>query len=226
MKKRLIILDTETTGLRPDDGHRIIEICGMEVVDGVKTGEIFHCFVNPEREVPYEAFRIHGISTESLLDKDLFSTVGPKFVNFIKDATLVIHNARFDVGFLNHELKKISHPIISFDNVIDTLTVARKKFPGSPANLDALCKRFKISLEKREKHGALIDVELLYEVYKHLTDDHILIKTEKADKEEKLVVDIKKDRVYREDRNYSCSSDELSDHAKFLKEIKDPIWNN
>ena len=226
MKNRLIILDTETTGLRPDDGHRIIEICGMEVIDGVKTGEVFHCFINPEREVPYEAFRIHGISTEFLLDKELFSVVGPKFVNFIKDATLVIHNARFDIGFLNHELKKIFHPIISFDNVIDTLTVARKKFPGSPANLDALCKRFKISLEKREKHGALIDVELLYEVYKHLTDDHILIKAEKKDNEEQVVVDLKKDRVYREDRGYICSSEELSDHAKFLKEIKDPIWNN
>lgn len=220
--KRLIFLDTETTGLKPEEGHRLIEICGMEVIDGAKTGEVFHTFLNPEREVPYEAFAIHGIASEFLLDKALFSAIAPKFIEFIKDATLVIHNARFDVGFLNYELKKLGHPMISHDNVIDTLVMARKKFPGSPANLDALCKRFKISLAKREKHGAMIDVELLYEVYRNLTGDNLLIKA--AEKEIKQQEMKKKDRIFRESRNYSVSAAELEAHNEFIKKIKQPIW--
>ena len=226
--KRIIILDTETTGLRPEQGHRLIEICGMEVINGIKTGEVFHTFLNPERDVPMEAFNIHGISTEFLTDKALFSHVAPKFVEFIKDATLVIHNARFDVGFLNYELKSHGHPLINYDNVIDTLIMARKKFPGSPASLDALCKRFKVSLAKRDKHGAMIDVELLYEVYCHLTGDNLLIKTSShEDKNEgKKEREIKKDRPFRESRNYHCSDNELNSHAEFIKKIKEPLWNS
>ena len=218
--KRLIFLDTETTGLKPEEGHRLIEICGMEVIDGVKTGEVFHTFINPEREVPYEAFAVHGIASEFLKDKALFSSIAPKFVEFIKEATLVIHNARFDLGFLNYELKKLGHPSISYDNVIDTLVMARKKFPGQPANLDALCKRFKISLAKREKHGAMIDVELLYEVYLNLTGDNLLIKTAEKQAQQQEV----KERIFRESRNYSCLEDELKAHQEFIKKIKQPIW--
>ena len=227
MNKRLIILDTETTGLKPEQGHKLIEICAMEVINGVKTGEIFHTYINPQRDVPYEAFKIHGISTEFLAGKDIFAEVALKFIDFIKDGTLVIHNARFDVGFLNYELKSLNHPTINLNEVIDTLSIARKKFPGSPVSLDALCKRFKINLLKRDKHGALIDVELLYEVYNYLSEDHLLIKTEKKEEvDSNLKIAINIDRPYKEPRGYSCSTQELEDHLEFLKRIKDPLWNN
>jgi len=226
--KRLIILDTETTGLSPQQGHKLIEICGMEVINGIKTGEIFHTYINPERDVPMQAFAVHGIATEFLEDKPLFAKIASKFVEFIKDATLVIHNAKFDVGFLNYELKTHGHPLISYDNVIDTLVMARKKFPGSPANLDALCKRFKVSLDKREKHGAVIDVELLYEVYRHLIEDHLLIKTSKNIEKDKNKIFLTKNinKEFRESRKFTNSSEELKEHAEFLKKIKEPIWNN
>jgi DNA polymerase-3 subunit epsilon len=228
--KRVIVLDTETTGLKPEQGHKLIEICGMEVINGVKTGEVFHTYINPQRDVPREAFAIHGIATEFLADKALFVQIAPKFIEFIKNATLVIHNARFDVGFLNYELKNHGHPLISYDNVIDTLVMARKKFPGSPASLDALCKRFKVSLAKRDKHGAMIDVELLYEVYRHLIEDHLLIKTDKGtkesheEKEDAFLIKIKNEP--RESRNYVNSSEELNAHLEFLKKIKEPVWNS
>lgn len=222
--KREIILDTETTGLKPEEGHKLIEICAMEVVDGVKTGEIFHTYINPKRDVPEGAFKVHGISTEFLLDKKVFSEIAAEFVEFIKDSTLVIHNARFDVGFLNYELKELGHPLINLNEVVDTLSLARKKFPGSPANLDALCKRFKISLSKRDKHGAVIDVELLYEVYLHLLEKHLLIKTETEIENKTRGVILKKE--FREARNYKASEEELEAHAEFVKTIKEPIWNN
>ena len=227
--KREIILDTETTGLRPEQGHKLIEICGMKVINGVKTGEIFHSYINPERDVPYEAFAIHGISTEFLADKQVFAKIAPSFLEFVKDATLVIHNAKFDMSFINYELKMLSHPVISFDNIVDTLVIARKKFPGSPASLDALCKRFKISLSKRDKHGAVVDVELLYEVYKNLVDDRILIKMDHQKKDIDIAKQINienNNKPYREPRNYSCSAEELAAHADFIKKIKEPIWNN
>lgn len=226
--KRLIILDTETTGLSPQQGHKLIEICGMEVINGVKTGEIFHTYINPERDVPQPAFAVHGISTEFLQDKSLFSAIAPRFVEFIKEATLVIHNAKFDVGFLNYELKQHGHPLINYDNVIDTLLIARKKFPGSPANLDALCKRFKVSLDKREKHGAIIDVELLYEVYRHLIEDHLLIKTNKSNEKEtnKDLRAMNAPKAFRESRKFTNSKEELEEHLMFLKKIKAAAWNN
>lgn len=221
---REIILDTETTGLKPEEGHKLIEICAMEVVNGVKTGAVFHRYINPLREVPEDAFRIHGISTEFLADKKAFVEIAQEFVDFIKDATLVIHNARFDVGFLNYELKSLGHSPINLSEVVDTLALARKKFPGAPANLDALCKRYKISLDKRDKHGAFIDVELLYQVYMHLLEKHLLIKETKEleIKQTNVIVD----RPYKEDRHYSCSKEELEGHAEFLKNIKNPIWND
>ena len=226
---REIILDIETTGLRAEQGHKIIEICAMEVVNGIKTGNIFHKFINPERLVPYEAFSIHGISTEFLLDKEKFAEIAEDFLDFIKEDTLVIHNSKFDVGFLNYELKNLSYQTIDFKNVLDTLVIARKKFPGSSVSLDSLCKKFKISLANREKHGALIDVELLYEVYKNLIDDRLLIKEENKNKEElvtkKLLVE-KRDKLFKSPRKYECSIEEIESHIEFIKSIKDPIWNN
>lgn len=223
---REIILDIETTGLRPEQGHKIIEICAKEVVNGIKTGNVFHEFINPERDVPFEAFAIHGISTEFLQDKNVFANIAPKFVEFIKDAKLVIHNAKFDVNFLNYELKALKHPLIDFVNVIDTLIIARKKFPGSPASLDALCKRFKISLAKREKHGAFVDVDLLYEVYKCLIDDRMLIKEENYKKDSDIfTVNGQQEKTFRPPREFNNSNEELVMHKEFLRKIKEPIWN-
>lgn len=162
---REICLDTETTGLDPRDGHKVIEIACVELINKVKTGNFFHAYVNPRREVPHEAFRIHGISTEFLKDKPIFSHVAQEFLDFIQGATLVIHNAEFDLKFLNFELNICGLGLIQRPGVIDSLAVARAKFPGSPNSLDALCKRFGVDLSKRKKHGALLDSELLADVY-------------------------------------------------------------
>lgn len=223
--RREIFLDTETTGLKPESGHKLIEICAMEVVNGVKSGNVFHHYINPQREVPYEAFRIHGISTEFLLDKKLFSDIAKSFIDFIDGAKLIIHNAKFDVGFLNYELKNIGLDPINNQSVIDTLEIARKKHPGSPASLDALCKRYKINLSKRDKHGALIDVELLYEVYRYLTDENLLIKSEMK-KEVENKRDLQVNKQFKISRNFACSQEEINIHKEFIKKIKDPIWNN
>lgn len=162
---REIILDTETTGLDPKAGHRIIEIGMIEMRGRVLTGEKFHFYLNPERDVPMEAYNIHGISTEFLLDKPFFKDIASDFLSFIEGAKLVIHNASFDMKFINHELSLIGFPSLDMSNVIDTLMLARKKFPGAKANLDALCKRFKIDNSSRNFHGALLDAKLLSEVY-------------------------------------------------------------
>lgn len=166
---REIVLDTETTGLSPKEGHRIVEIGALEMRNKVLTGEKFHFYINPERDMPESAYRIHGISSEFLRDKPLFSDIADDFLTFIKDATLVIHNARFDINFINHEFSLLKIPPLNLSDAIDTLPMARKKFPGAKANLDALCKRFKIDNTAREYHGALLDAELLAEVYVELT---------------------------------------------------------
>jgi DNA polymerase III subunit epsilon len=169
---RQIILDTETTGLSPREGHKIIEIGCVEAIKKIRTGNVFHAYINPQREVSAGAFKVHGLSTNFLQDKPLFKDIAKDFLDFIKDSELIIHNARFDMGFINHELESINFKAISKNSVIDTLMLARKKFPGSPANLNALCKRFNINLEERDKkgHGALLDSELLYRVYICLTE--------------------------------------------------------
>lgn len=162
-----IILDTETTGLDPMSGHRIIEVGALEMYDKVLTGKSFHFYVNPERDVPMEAYRIHGISSEFLLDKPLFSLIADEFEEFIKDGALVIHNASFDMKFLNHEFSRLGRPSIA-NHIIDTLPLARKRFPGAKVNLDALCTKFKIDNSLRTFHGALKDAKLLAEVYVEL----------------------------------------------------------
>lgn len=166
---REIILDTETTGLDPKDGHRIVEIAALEMVGRVLTGNKFHFYVNPQRDMPTEAYRIHGISGEFLKDQALFSQIVDQFLAFIAGGTLVIHNAVFDVNFINHELSLLNKPTIELAGTIDTLAMARRMFPGMRANLDALCKRFKIDNSFRKFHGALKDVILLAEVYVELT---------------------------------------------------------
>lgn len=165
---REIVFDTETTGLNPRGGDRLIEIGCVELINRYPTGREFHVFMNPERDVPAEAQAVHGISTEFLLDKPLFSALADDFLAFIGDATLIAHNASFDVNFLNAELERLAKPPLSMDRVVDTLALARRKHPSGPNSLDALCKRYGVDNSKRVKHGALMDSVLLAEVYLEL----------------------------------------------------------
>lgn len=232
---RELCLDIETTGLDPRSGHRIIEIACVELVNKVKTGNFFHTYINPRREVPNEAFAIHGISTEFLQDKPIFDHVAHKFLDFIKDATLVIHNAAFDTKFLNYELGVLGLPTLDMTKVVDSLTIARTKFPGSPASLDALCRRFNVDLSKRTKHGALLDTELLCEVYIELMGGaqkgfgfeetkNSAIKKENAEIEvQKSAANESKNILPK--RVFPVSEDDLKLHQEFVsKNIKNNLW--
>lgn len=165
---REIVLDTETTGFDPETGDRIVEIGAVELHNHVATGRTYHQYINPEREMPQDAFEVHGLGDEFLADKPKFAEVGQAFLDFIGDAKLVIHNAAFDMKFLNAELGWMRLPLLPMDRAVDTLAIARKKFPGSPASLDALCRRFGIDNSSRTLHGALLDSEILAEVYLEL----------------------------------------------------------
>jgi DNA polymerase-3 subunit epsilon len=165
---REIVLDTETTGFSPEDGDRIVEIGAVELIRHVPTGRVFHQYINPLRDMPAGAFEVHGLSEEFLRDFPVFDKIADAFLDFIGDAKLVIHNAAFDMKFLNAELKWAKRRILPMDQAIDTLMIARTKFPGSPASLDALCRRFGVDNTAREKHGALLDSEILAEVYLEL----------------------------------------------------------
>ncbi len=165
---REIVLDTETTGFEPSEGHRIVEIGAVELMNHLPTGRTYHQYINPERMVPKEAFEVHGLGDDFLRDKPVFARIGRAFLDFIADAPLVIHNAAFDMKFLNHELDRASLPTLPMARATDTLLIARSKYPGSPASLDALCRRFNIDNSMREKHGALLDSEILAEVYLEL----------------------------------------------------------
>ena len=212
-----IFLDTETTGLSFNDRHRIVEIACIETKDLLPTKRIFHKLINPQREVPDEAFRVHGFSTEFLKNKETFDKVAEVFLEFIKEKKIIIHNASFDLGFLNHELRLIKKKEIKKNNIIDSLEVARNKFPGSSNSLDALCKRFNIDLSRRDKHNALLDCELLREVYINLLDV----------KEPKLIFSNDNLEVNIENRNsrkkdyckivVAPTEEELKLHKEFLK---------
>lgn len=225
---RQIILDTETTGLDPLSGHRIIEIGAIEIENKVRTGRIFHYYLNPERDVPNEAFKIHGISTDFLKDKPKFKEIANHFLDFIgKDSQFIIHNAMFDMKFLNHELRILDLPTISIDRALDTLLLARKKFPGSPATLDALCKRFNISLKDREEsgHGALLDSELLYRVYICLVEG-IQSDLFKSDRQESGLNNTKTHKRVKtiEARSFSYPED-FEKYQKFIEKIKNNLWS-
>ena len=165
-----IFLDTETTGLSFSEGHKIVEIACVETKDLISTGKVFHKLINPKRDIPNEAFQIHGFSSELLKDKQTFSEIADEFLSFIKDKNIIIHNAPFDLSFLNGELKDIGKELINTKVVIDSLEIARNKFPGLSNSLDGLCKRFNIDISRRKKHNALLDCELLREVYINLLD--------------------------------------------------------
>jgi len=212
-----IFLDTETTGLSVHDKHRIVEIACIETSDLTPTKKIFHKILNPQRDVPVEAFKIHGFSTDFLKNKETFDQVADEFLEFINDKKIIIHNASFDLGFLNYQLKLIRKNEIKKDNVIDSLDVARGKFPGTSNTLDALCRRFNIDLSKRSKHNALLDCELLREVYINLLDakePKLIFTNENLETNLEKRINSKKDhcKIVIEPTN-----DELELHKNFLK---------
>lgn len=225
---REIVLDTETTGMDPFTGDRIIEIGAVELVNHLPSGKTCQIYINPERDIPAEATAVHGITNEFIKDKPIFSQIYSEFIEFIgDDSILVIHNAEFDMKFINWELKNVGHPEISNARVIDTLKIARKKFPGSPANLDALCRRFSIDNTARTFHGALLDSELLAEVYLELLGGRqhgLILGTEKQDKKSATQVAQPKQRIFREPRPHSASDDERAAHAKLVSQLKEPLW--
>ncbi len=227
---RELCLDIETTGLNPKEGHKIIEIACVELVNKVKTGNFFHTYVNPRRDVPQEAFAIHGISTDFLKDKPIFDHVVHKFLDFIKDTPVVIHNAAFDTKFINYELSILGLQPLNMGLVKDSLLMARAKFPGSPASLDALCKRFNIDLSRRTKHGALLDTELLADVYIELMGGAQVgfgfeKKSEKKVEETVLnVANIVRRTIPR--REFPVSAEDLALHKSFIeKNIKNSLWS-
>lgn len=224
---REIVLDTETTGLDPSNGDRLVEIGCVELMNHVPTGNHLQFYINPERPVPAEATAVHGLTDEFLADKPLFSQIYSQFLEFIGDARLVIHNAEFDMKFINWELKNVGHAAIPWGQVTDTLQMARKKFPGSPANLDALCRRFGIDNSNRTFHGALLDSELLAEVYLELLGgrQHGLGLGSVAKEEKVSVIQVEKtERVYRKPRSHAPSEQELAAHKSLLDRIKNPLW--
>ena len=214
-----IFLDTETTGLSFKDGHKIVEIACVETKDLIPTNKIFHKLINPKRDMPEEAFKIHGFSKKFLSNKETFDQVADEFLNFIKGKKLIIHNANFDLGFLNGELGVIKRDLIDRMTVIDSLEVARNKFSGASNSLDALCKRFNIDISRRIKHNALLDCELLREVYINLLDVREP-KFNLSSTGQDAIKSTNRERVYNK-KILKVSEIELKKHKKFLKsEIK------
>tara|TARA_B100001741_G_scaffold152046_1_gene125611 strand:+ start:18 stop:686 length:669 start_codon:yes stop_codon:yes gene_type:complete len=211
-----IILDTETTGLSVKEGHRIVEIGCIEIENYLPTKKIFHCYLNPERKVSQKALEVHGYTDEFLSDKKKFIDIAEEFLDFIKEKRIIIHNAEFDIAHLNHELEIAGKGKIDIKNTLDTLEVARDKFPGSGASLDALCKKFRIDNSKREKHTALIDCELLYKVYINLFNQKEPSLDFRSDNEKVLKFDKKRSNEYFKGLVVP-SSEELKDHKNFIK---------
>ena len=220
---REIVLDTETTGLDPSKGDRVVEIGCVETMHHIATGESFHVYINPERDMPVEAFNVHGLSEEFLSDKPVFAEILGDFMTFIGDSPLVIHNAEFDMKFLNSELKTLGRPMLDRDRAIDTVAMARRKFPGAQANLDALCRRFEIDLSRRDKHGALLDAELLADVYLQLCGG-LQPGLELAGNEAKSDSPVVIQRQAREARAHAPSPEELAAHALLVESLKEPVW--
>ncbi len=223
---REIILDTETTGFEPGEGHRIVELGCVELVNHLQTGRTLHFYYNPMRDVPAEAARIHGLTTEFLKDKPLFSEKVGEFLEFIGDATLVIHNAEFDIKFLNSELKAAGFKQLLMSRVTDTLLMARAKFPGQPASLDALCRRFKVDATERTLHGALLDSQLLAEVYLELIGgrQHGLSLDAEQEAQTQAAKLRRKNRPLRAARDFPPSADELKAHESLIDKIKGALW--
>jgi DNA polymerase-3 subunit epsilon len=221
---REIVIDTETTGLDPQDGHRIVEIAALELMHHVPTGRKFHCYINPERDMPADAYAVHGLTAEFLAAHPAFAAVVGEFLAFVGDDPLVIHNAEFDIAFLNAELARAGLPALK-SSFVDTLSLARKRFPGAPASLDALCRRFDIDLAVREKHGADIDCGLLAEVYVELLGgrqpglDFAMNETAGV-----MQITAIADRPVRPPRPHTATPEELAAHQALLATINNPLW--
>jgi DNA polymerase III subunit epsilon len=224
---REVVLDTETTGLDPADGHRVLEIGAVEIVHQSLTGKVFHVLINPERDVPQDAVRVHGHSSAVLKDKPVFASVVDDFLAFIGDSKLVIHNAEFDVRFMNAELGRLGIARIGMDRVVDTLTLARKKHPGAPNSLDALCDRYRIDRSRRVRHGALLDAEILVEVYCELTGgrQRSLVFSEAAELAEAAAAVLAPRYVDRLRGPPSIAHTEASAHVRYIESFgRDAIW--
>ncbi|HZK90381.1 MAG TPA: DNA polymerase III subunit epsilon [Stellaceae bacterium] len=223
---REIVVDTETTGLEPNSGHRIVEIAALELFHHVPTGRKFHRYVNPERDIPADAYAVHGLNAEFLAAHPSFAAVIDDFIAFIDGAPLVIHNAEFDIAFLNAELALLGRPRLAAE-FVDTLSLARRRFPGSPASLDALCRRFSIDLAARDKHGAAIDCGLLAEVYVELLGgrqpglDFAVMETAGMGLTGAAV-----NRPARPPRPHEATPEELLAHRALLATITGPMWDS
>jgi len=230
---REIALDTETTGIHPGEGHRIIEIGAVEMINQFRTGRVYHIYINPEREVSEGAFKVHGIATEFLKDKPVFKDVMHDFLEFIADSRLIIHNAPFDIGFLNHHLLEHKVNLIPHneERVFDTLIHARKKYPGARNSLDALCLRFNIDTSAREKHGALLDAELLADVYAEMmgigSNQRNMLFSTTTNQGFAAAMQIHhaaQNRSNREAREFEIAAEELLAHEALVDAMKDPLW--
>ena len=229
---REIILDTETTGLSAKDGHRVVEIGCVEVVNYVATGQTFHRYLNPERDMPAEAAAIHGLTDDFLADKPIFTQVVEDFLTFIGESRLVIHNASFDMGFLNAELERAGFLALPPSRALDTVELARRQFPGLRNSLDALCERFSIDKSARSFHGALLDAQLLAEVYLELRGGRqpallmesgaTALATTSAN--EAATPGTQRTRTFRPPRPHAPTEAELAAHAAALEKIKNPLW--
>lgn len=223
---REIVLDTETTGFDPVKGDRLVEIGCVELMNHLPTGQTYHIYINPEREIPAEATAIHGITNEFVKDKPTFGEIVGEFLDFIGNDKLVIHNAEFDMKFLNAELKTFGFPSLDNRRAIDTVKIAREKFPGSPANLDALCRRFGIDNSSRTYHGALLDSQLLAEVYLELLGGRQQgFAISEAHTQVQSAAEFKT-RTFREPRSFAPKEEELSLFEELLGKLKNPLWKN
>lgn len=226
---REIIFDTETTGFDPKNGDRMVEIGCIEMINRVETGRTYHAYFNPERSMPAEAEAVHGLSDTFLADKPLFSECAQDFLDFIEDSPMIAHNAGFDFNFINAELRLCDMPEVSRERMVDTVALAKVRHPGSKLSLDALCTRYGIDRSHRTKHGALLDAELLAQVYVELRGGRqigleLVAETTEIVTETKVLV--RKDRVYRQPRSHAATEAELLAHAEFLKSVDAPLWGN
>jgi len=225
---REIVFDTETTGLDPNSGDRLVEMGCIEMVNRVATGRSYHAYYNPERDMPMEAEQVHGLSAAFLADKPLFRDTVHELLEFIGDSPLVAHNAQFDFGFLNWELKACGLAEVGLDRMVDTLAIARRRHPGAKHSLDALCTRYGVDRSHRVKHGALLDAELLAQVYVELTGGRqigleLAVESEESVTEIRTFVPRKGD--FRAPRSHAASAEELEKHKNFLEAMESPIWH-
>ena len=226
---REIIFDTETTGLDPKTGDRMVEIGCIEMVNRVLTGQSFHAYFNPDRDMPAAAEAVHGLSAAFLSDKPRFAESVDELLAFFGDSPLIAHNAMFDLGFLNSELAMCGRPPVAKSQTIDTVALARVRHPGAKLSLDALCSRYGIDRSHRTKHGALLDAELLAQVYVELLGGRQIGLELAADSQIETIVTItrvERERVFREPRPHAASEGERAAHAKFLESVKTPLWLN